>query len=371
MISGSELNNSFNVIIRARLININDNSGFPPGRAGYLIIGKKKYYLNNIITFVDLYIEMCEDILDEYYRKKEIKLHLINSFLNEFKTITIHFLGNGIKNSTRTKSKELVNEYLDEIKSYYKEEKVIEKIEKIKKEVKEFKIQNIFQNKPKPIKEEFSDKKKPKNKTHENKPRKTPPSETITIKENSILQTITKIIFMIFIISIFFSFILYLNYYQNNNLNSTIENKSIINTTIKNNTLEKPRAPIIEKFKLTELEKNVLSKINQKRIKYRKTRLQLNLNLSELGKDYLNSYLENGIDIAKSKIGTIMTRKEKINLTQDIIEYRYKYQINNSNVANSIINNIIYSKLYDENYNNIGLAIIKKENIYHILIDLY
>jgi len=137
MISGSELRNDFNRIMRT-LYTIKDNSGSgASGRSGYARIKSSSY--------IDTYIQICYDLLDKYDKIDSLNESKIISFINDFMSSTTHFLGNPIEETTRVKSKKIIKEYLNEIKHNYEDKEVIDKVQKSIKEIENYEVKNIFE----------------------------------------------------------------------------------------------------------------------------------------------------------------------------------------------------------------------------------
>lgn len=230
------------------------------------------------------------------------------------------------------------------------------------------KVENIQPSETQNVKEEPM-----KHKEHHNKETSKTKNNNSSLKENVIIKFLTnkKIIFGI-ILMVLLCFI-----YINSNIfmpNSPIENNitiTNISENINDEILDKPIQPVIEEYMLSSLEQQVIDLINEKRIRYGKTELNINIDLSEIARDYLEIDISSDSETAKNEIGDLSVRKEKSNTNVDIIESQYTYDITDSDVANVIVGRIVNSNLYNEKYNNIGIAIIEEENTYNILIDLY
>ncbi len=489
MITHTELLSIFNYHIR-QLYSLNDESRTSgEGRHGYSTIKSKSY--------IDLYIELCYDIIDKHKNKDKITKEEILRFLKEFEEVTIFFLEQNIKKTTRKKTKELVENFLKEIKENYDDKIVIEEIEstinkvhKFKKksiykpkrnkkdsnlfhgtkekenrlifEKKEFKkiyelikdieitldkcfknkrlikdqlnatlekikrldnfnsvkeflktytelvyviINNSYDNKKDGVKsylynltvriekklsnlypisdfslirklklernvdnyekeqkiDNFNIKGTERSNKSTNKTEKITKSKFNNIKRLS--YSLLPALLLIFLIASYF-LLSKLNYQQNNLLQINKTNDS-------NLTQNNSKKLTINKIELTSLEQEVFDLINKKRIRYEKPEYLLDLNLSKLGKEYLKVYVFGNSTTAKAKVGDLDTRKKKINLTKNVIETIHTYKTSEKPTAKEIVSKIIDSNLYKEEFRNLGIAIVKKNKTYYILLDIY
>lgn len=112
MISGSELRNTFNLIMRD-LFTIKDDSSPNVG-------GRYDYSSINSISYIDIYVSKCYDLISKYDSKIEVLESDIILFIKEFEKITTHYLSYGISKKTLDESKEIILQFIEEINSYYK-----------------------------------------------------------------------------------------------------------------------------------------------------------------------------------------------------------------------------------------------------------
>jgi len=142
----------------------------------------------------------------------------------------------------------------------------------------------------------------------------------------------------------------------------------VINETPVDNILEKPQAPIVEEFMLSQLEQKVIDLINGKRVKYGHDEYKVNMVLSELGKDYLQVQLNESSQVTKTKVGDLTQRRVKSNAQENIRESIMSFDVSDTQ---SLVDKIRMSDLYSREMKVIGIAIIEQDNKYNILIDLY
>ena len=438
MISGIELRNSFNRIMRG-MYSIKDNSGSgASGRSGTTSINSKSY--------IDIYINICYDIISNYERENEVSERNIILFLNEFQISTTHFLDNPIQENTRVKAKNIINEYLNEIKSNYVSSKVHKAIDETNKVIQNFEKVDLIEEYRKSKKKFFSSKdddyevptfsKKNKREkspsgmsqaekrelkkqrkqeeklrkqqekeevvstfdnTHSNKKEK---KEYISKKaiggqhnnsysksSEEIIQDVHKfdrnkirfeekesifskifnkkvLIVLVFLIVGYFAFTNYQSFMPKQEV-------EVINETLVDDVLEKPQAPIVEEFMLSQLEADVISIINEKRVSYGHEEYEVNMVLSELGKSYLQVQLEEGSEVAKTKIGDLTKRMEKANASSNIRESYLNYEVSEEDVAKSLVDKIRFFDMYAKEMKGIGISIIEQDNKYHILLSIY
>ena len=130
MISGFNLRNNCNKILR-ELYKLSDSSGSGGGgRTGYLTV--------NSASYVDTYLDKVYDYLKETDKLKQISEEKIKDFVDEFQSSSIYFLDNNIQENTRTKAKGIMTRYLDSIAIEYKEESVLERIKEAKEAITHF-----------------------------------------------------------------------------------------------------------------------------------------------------------------------------------------------------------------------------------------
>ena len=137
MISGSELRNLFNRIMK-KLYLINDNSSTG-------IEGRTKYTKTKSLNNIDLYIESCYEILNEFDKIQNLDEEVLLDFLSKFQDKTIYFLEKPIKNETSKECKKLTEKYLNELKKYYEDLNTIKKINCVIESIKKHKKTNLFE----------------------------------------------------------------------------------------------------------------------------------------------------------------------------------------------------------------------------------
>jgi len=154
------------------------------------------------------------------------------------------------------------------------------------------------------------------------------------------------------------------------------KNNNIINNNseLKNNSkIEEefiiPPAPTLAEFTLTQLEKDVIKGINDNRIRYGKSKYEINLELSEILNDYLRIGLNEDFEKAKSKIGDLSVRAKKGNAGAGLFENSFEFD--NSKNLDYLINNIRNSNLYLEEYKGIAITIIEKDDKYNVMLNIY
>jgi hypothetical protein len=136
MISGNELRNSFNLIMR-NLYSINDSTG---GNSD----GRFKTLKTTSQSYIEVYIDICYDIIDKYEKIKVISDEDIIFYIKEFEDATLHFLDNNIKEISREKSKSYIKKYLNKIESFYENKKVKNKIENTIKRITKFEKKDLI-----------------------------------------------------------------------------------------------------------------------------------------------------------------------------------------------------------------------------------
>lgn len=386
MITGSELRNSFNRTMR-ELYSIKDSSqSGVSGRSGTTSINSKSY--------IDIYINICYDIISNYERENEVSENNIISFLEEFQNSTTHFLDNPIQENTRVEAKSIIKEYLDEIKSNYESYKVHKVINKTNETIQNFeKVDLMIKHRGEKEKKSFTQtysKKKEKKKPISKKAIRGQHNTSYSKSSDEIIQDVQEVdrdktpfgkkesffskIFSKKILIILV--LLIVGYFALTNYQSFIPKQQVevINETNKtqvDEVLEKPQAPIIEEFTLSQLEQDVIDLINEKRVRYGHEEYEINLPLSELGEDYLQVKLNEDVEVAKDKIGDLTERREKANAPTNIRESYFDYEVYDENIAKSLVDKIWISNLYSKEMKGIGIAIIQKKNKYHILINIY
>lgn len=155
VMSSGELRNSFNRIMRSLYLIEDDSGSGYFGRHGYLDVKKSSY--------INAYIEMCYDIISDYEKEEKVSEEDITSFIDEFERTTSHYLSNNIKETTRVKSKKIIKEYLNEIKSNYDNSEIKKLIDNSISNIEEYERISLYQKKDKTKKRPNAGKKEPKN----------------------------------------------------------------------------------------------------------------------------------------------------------------------------------------------------------------
>jgi len=148
-----------------------------------------------------------------------------------------------------------------------------------------------------------------------------------------------------------------------------------INTTNETKTdlvvEETPEEPIVEVFTPTKLELEVIELINMKRISYRKVPYVINMILSEINKEFLIVSIEESVDSAKVKVGDLGERKVMANITGNLRENFYEFEINDDKLAKEIVNQMTSNDLYKEEFTKIALTIIEENTTQYVMLNIY
>lgn len=123
-------------------------------------------------------------------------------------------------------------------------------------------------------------------------------------------------------------------------------------------------------YQLSTLEKQVINELNNRRGEISEPNLRIDTGLSELGKEYLSVRLSQGTQNAKSKIGDIESRRNSLGIFSQVSENILKIRvINESNTVQELVQKLSIEDLYSRE--TIGIAIIKENKDYHVLLNLY
>jgi hypothetical protein len=148
-----------------------------------------------------------------------------------------------------------------------------------------------------------------------------------------------------------------------NNTNASLED------VVEEQVLEKPPVPILEEFKLSEIEKEIINGINEKRVDYSRSKYEVNMELSEINSEYLRIAKLKGLTAADEEIGDLGERSKKVNLKSNLIEVNFEFD--NSLSIDQIVSNMRHSNLYLDEYNGIALSVFEADSKYFILMNIY
>jgi len=303
---------------------------------------------------IQIYLESSHDLIDKFEKKNKLDERSILKFLDKFVIITKELLNNFTKSEINSLIKDTTELFLEKIKENYSL-KVQAQIDTRLDDVKNYtgkKQANLVEEKKK-IKQVNKNSNSKKNQ--------------IGFKE----FIITGVILVLILLGIYYYYSLPEEIVIDKNVTNTTlsENQTIEDKNDTKENVTQPPIVVVEEFKLTELESDVVDRINLKRRQYYKEEYTVNMELSEVLREYLTIGLEQDFDIAREEVGDLATRAKKGNVTSQVIEN--VYDIESTSSIGEIVETMENSNLYLESYQDIALAIVEKEGRYHIILNVY
>jgi flagellar basal body-associated protein FliL len=140
------------------------------------------------------------------------------------------------------------------------------------------------------------------------------------------------------------------------------------------NTSSKPVVeevkPIIQNatksYTLTADEQLLVEAIDKKRTSYRVAPIRVNLNLSELCKEFLDTELSEGLAIAQNKYSQEFKMMDELQV-ETLYRYRFNIPIT-QDLVSSIEEKMLMSNLHNDKISSIGFAIVTKDKTNNVLI---
>lgn len=400
MVSGSNLRGSFNLHMRS-LYKHDKGEGSTSGASGTTKINSKGY--------VDNFINTSYDKISEYENLEKLSEDQLLDFIEEINNTIRYYLEYDLNHELKSKFKEYFKDYTDDISKDYSE-KTLKKIQKIhenlssfnpislqeqlrkswgtSKKKKQEKTSGSYSKKSSDISQDYVVTEKRKKQQYHNpteeetnqrfqkKKHKKVKSHTYNVESKEVKYKPEEgkkslpwgkiCLFLLLLVIVYMGF----QSYQNYKLNQPIEN-----TTIENDSLEIPeipKAPILEEYKFSQVEQQLLNAINQKRVQYGKEEFNINLDLSEVTKDYHYILLDVGEDQAKLQVGDLVQRTEKVDdQIKNIRES--KHQISKEGISSGadLLGKLNILDLYQPKYTGIAISIIEQESEYNIIVDIF
>jgi len=303
---------------------------------------------------IQIYLESSHNLIDKFEKKNKLDEKNILNFLDKFVIITKELLNNCTKGDINSLIKDVSELFLEKIKENYSlkiQSQIDVRLNDIKNYVGE-KQANLVKEKKKV---------KQVNKNSNSK------KNQIGFKE----FIITGVILVLILLGIYYYYSLPEEIVIDKNVTNitSSENQTIEDENETKENITQPPIVVVEEFKLTKLESDVIDRINLKRRQYYKEEYIVNMELSEVLREYLTIGLEQDFDIAREEVGDLATRAKKGNVTSQVIEN--VYDIENTNSIGEIVETMENSNLYLESYQDIALAIVEKDGRYHIILNVY
>jgi hypothetical protein len=165
--------------------------------------------------------------------------------------------------------------------------------------------------------------------------------------------------------------------------NTNIKQNKTQNSTPVDNEVEKAEVAqepltITDEEIAAETKAGFLEQLNNQRVDYNLPSFEENEKLTALLEEYLKVWQSNNEKRAQNEIGTLKERFENLNIqTAKKLSYSEKFEIYNGDASVTIYDDLVYpnnqvnSNFFLPEYTQLGMAVMKVNDTYYVILDFY